>query len=456
VTKGADLVARLFGTDGVRGIANEELTATLAFKLARASSAVLRNEEHEPMVLIGKDTRQSCDMLEAALSAGFFSMGLSVIRLGVIPTPGVAWLTRSTNAACGVMISASHNPAVYNGIKFFSHDGYKLPDETEDAIERMMQQEEKLSQAPASEVGIWLEESELKSRYAEHLKHTIAGDLSGLTLTLDTANGAAYQLAPELFASLGATVYTIHHQPDGQNINHECGSTHTADLQSMVLETGSQAGFAFDGDADRLIAVDENGQVVDGDRVMALLALRLNGQGKLSHNTLVATVMSNLGLELAMKEAGCRLIRTKVGDRYVLEEMINHQYTLGGEQSGHIILSEYGTTGDGILTALQMAALLKDEKKPLSQLAKVMTSYPQVLVNAKVQNHLKHDYLKDPVITQEIHSLESRMAGKGRVLIRPSGTEALVRVMLEGANQQDLESMANQLAQLIEQRMGYK
>ncbi|MEN1759921.1 phosphoglucosamine mutase [Anoxynatronum sibiricum] len=446
-------MGRLFGTDGVRGIANQDLTATLAFQLAQASAVVLRQDHPSQVVLIGKDTRQSCDMLEAALSAGFLSMGLSVIRLGVIPTPGVAWLTRSTDAVCGVMISASHNPAEYNGIKFFSHDGYKLPDETEDAIEALIQEGQWKFTEPQT-VGVWQEDRQLPARYEAHLKQTIEGDLKGLTMVLDTANGAASYLAPAIFQSLGATVHVIHHEPDGQNINRNCGSTHTHDLQQKVVETGSQLGFAFDGDADRLIAVDETGCQVDGDRIMAMLALKMKEADKLPENTLVSTVMSNLGLELAMKDAGCRLMRTKVGDRYVLEEMKKNQYTLGGEQSGHIIMAEHATTGDGILTALQLAALVKEKQEKLSQLASVMTSYPQVLVNARVHQHLKEAYLKDPEIVREIKYLEDRMAGQGRVLIRPSGTEALVRVMLEGADQQQLNTMATSLAGLIEQRLG--
>ncbi len=446
-------MTRLFGTDGVRGIANKDLTADLAFKLAQASALALHNEAHQPVVLIGKDTRQSCDMLEAALSAGFLGMGLSVIRLGVIPTPGVAYLTKFKNAACGVMISASHNPAEYNGIKFFSDDGYKLPDETEDMIENLMNEESRLHAAAPDQIGTYQNQPQLLDQYRQHLLTTIDTDFSGLTIALDTANGAACQLAPQLFESLGAKLQLLHHQPDGLNINRDCGSTHLGDLQRKVVETGSDFGFAFDGDADRLLAVDETGAVIDGDKIMALLALHMKEMGKLSHSTLVTTVMSNLGLELAMKEADCSLVRTKVGDRYVLEEMKNSQFTLGGEQSGHIILSEYSTTGDGILTALQLASLIKKKNRTLSAMAAVMTSYPQVLVNAHVNNKLKYDYLKDPDITREIKELESRMAGKGRVLIRPSGTEALVRVMLEGQQQEELNLMATKLAQLIEKRL---
>ncbi len=447
-------MTRLFGTDGVRGIANKELTATLAFQLAQSGAAILSNNKHQSLVLIGKDTRQSCDMLEAALSAGFLSMGVSVMRLGVIPTPGVAWLTRSTDATCGVMISASHNPANYNGIKFFSHDGYKLPDEVEDKIEAMVMEGISGKDTSEKSIGTWIEEHGLVKGYLEHVKQSIDVDLSGIKIVLDTANGAAYEMAPSLFASLGAEVHVIHNHPDGLNINKQCGSTHTEDLQRKMLETKSHIGFAFDGDADRLIAVDETGQVVDGDRVMALLAIRLKKQNKLPENTLVTTVMSNLGLELAMKEAGCRLVRTKVGDRYVLEEMVKNNYTLGGEQSGHIIMSEHGTTGDGMLTAVQLAALLKESTESMSVLAKVMTSYPQVLVNAKVQNQRKYNYQQDPVICDAIRQLEKKMSGKGRVLIRPSGTEALVRVMLEGENQQELDSMARHLAKIMEKQLG--
>lgn len=447
-------MTRLFGTDGVRGVANQDLTAILAFQLAQAGAQVLRSDGHQPLVLIGKDTRQSCDMLEAALSAGFLSMGYAVIRLGVIPTPGVAWLTKSTDATCGVMISASHNPANYNGIKFFSHDGYKLPDEVEDKIEMIVREGIPHKDTEEQSIGMWREDPSLAQGYLMHVKNAIDVDLSGLKIVLDTANGAAYDMAPALFALLGAKVHVIHHEPDGLNINKECGSTHTEDLQRKVFETESHIGFAFDGDADRLIAVDEKGSVVDGDRVMALLALHLKKHNKLSHNTLVTTVMSNLGLEIAMKEAGCQLVRTQVGDRYVLEEMVKNQYTLGGEQSGHIIMSEHGTTGDGMLTAVQLAALLKESAEPMSTLARVMTSYPQVLVNAKVQNHRKYDYLENPVICEEIRLLEEKMSGKGRVLIRPSGTEALVRVMLEGENQQELDSMARRLAQVMEKQLG--
>lgn len=447
-------MTRLFGTDGVRGIANQDLTALLAFQLAQSSATVLRSEDHQRLVLIGKDTRQSCDMLEAALSAGFMSMGYIVIRLGVIPTPGVAWLTKSTDATCGVMISASHNPANYNGIKFFSHDGYKLPDEVEDKIEMIVKEGIAHKNTEGQSMGIWREDPSLAQRYLEHVKNSVHDDLSGLKIVLDTANGAAFHMAPALFTSLGAKVHVIHHEPDGLNINKECGSTDTEDLQQKVLATESRVGFAFDGDADRLIAVDETGRVVDGDRVMALLALRLKKQNKLPHNTLVTTVMSNLGLELAMKEAGCQLVRTKVGDRYVLEEMMKNNYALGGEQSGHIIMSEHGTTGDGMLTAVQLAALLKESAEPMSALAKVMTSYPQVLVNAKVQNHQKYNYMENPVICEEIRLLEENMSGKGRVLIRPSGTEALIRVMLEGENQQELDGMAHHLAQVMEKQLG--
>lgn len=444
----------LFGTDGVRGIANRDLTADLAFRLACAGAHVLNHRQDRPWVLVGKDTRLSCDMLEAALCAGFLSQGLHVVRLGVIPTPGVAWLTRHTpEAACGVMISASHNPAEYNGIKFFSHDGYKLPDQVEETIESRMNEKPVHEAEYGLEPGTYIHEP-MVERYSNHLASTVPQKLAGLSVSMDTANGAASEMAPFLFAALGARVQAIHNKPDGRNINHRCGSTHVEDLQHHVVEKGTHMGFAFDGDADRLIAVDENGSIVDGDRLMAMLALNLKEQGKLPQNTLVTTVMSNLGLELAMNQAGCQLIRTQVGDRYVLEEMRKNQLILGGEQSGHIIMSDYNTTGDGILTALQVAALVRQSGKPLSQLAGVMKTCPQVLINAQVHNHLKNAYTKDPEIVREIRSMENKMAGRGRVLIRPSGTEALVRVMLEGNDQEELTDMATELARLIEQRLG--
>ncbi len=448
-------MGRLFGTDGVRGIAGDDLTAVLAYKLAKACAIVMLKNIEKPLIIIGKDSRKSCDMLEASLSAGFFSMGVDVASVGLIPTPGVAYLTKTTRASCGVMISASHNPAEYNGIKFFNKEGFKLDDAMEDEIDEVMKDSVKMAtNVETKDMGNWKSREASVDQYVKHLKCSMLSDLSSFRITLDTANGAACRIAPEVFAALGAKVHTINDHPDGININEDCGSTHTTQLQNKVIETKSHVGFAYDGDADRLIAVDEKGKIVDGDRIMALLALQLREKDLLPKNTLVSTVMSNLGLELAMKKEGCQLLRTKVGDRYVLEEMIKEGYVLGGEQSGHIIYLAQSTTGDGLLTSLMLASLLAEKKESLSQLAAVMDHYPQVLVNARVQNHLKNAYMEDAEICQEISALEKKMDGKGRVLIRPSGTEALVRVMLEGENQDELNQMAQELANLIEKRLG--
>ncbi|RQD68833.1 MAG: phosphoglucosamine mutase [Tindallia sp. MSAO_Bac2] len=448
-------MARLFGTDGVRGIAGEDLTAELAFKLAKACAVVMLKDTEKPLAIIGKDTRKSCDALEAALSAGFFSMGVDVASVGIIPTPGVAYLTKSTRASCGVMISASHNPAAYNGIKFFDEKGYKLDDTLEDEIEEVMKDPVKMtSNVEAKEMGKWRQREADVDQYIKHLKDGVSSDFTSFRVTLDTANGAAWRIAPEVFAALGAKVHIINNQPNGININEQCGSTHTKSLQEKVVQTKSHFGFAYDGDADRLIAVDDTGAIVDGDKIMALLALRFKEKNKLPKNTLVTTVMSNVGLELALKEQGCLLVRTKVGDRYVLEEMQKEGYVLGGEQSGHIIYLEQSTTGDGLLTSLMLTSLMAEKKEPLSKMASVMKSYPQVLVNAKVQNKLKDQYMDDPEICSEIKCLEKEMDGKGRVLIRPSGTEALVRVMLEGEDQEKLSRLAKKLAKVIEERLG--
>lgn len=448
-------MGRLFGTDGVRGIAGDDLTAELAYKLAKACAIVMLKHIKKPLVIIGKDTRKSCDMLEASLSAGFFSMGVDVSSLGLIPTPGVAYLSKSTSASCGVMISASHNPAEYNGIKFFNEAGFKLDDAMEDEIEEVMKDPIKMATTvETKDIGNWRPRDASVEQYVKHLKTCGLSDLSSFRITLDTANGAASRIASEVFAAMGAKVHTINDQPDGTNINKNCGSTHTDQLQRKVVETKSHIGFAYDGDADRLIAVDEKGSIVDGDAIMALLALWLKEKGHLPKNTLVTTVMSNLGLELAMKKEGCQLIRAKVGDRYVLEEMRKEGYVLGGEQSGHIIYLEQSTTGDGLLTSLMLMSLLAEKKETLSQMATVMDHYPQVLVNARVQNAFKNAYMEDEEIRQEIGALERKMDGRGRVLIRPSGTEALVRVMLEGENQDELNRMAQGLAELIEARLG--
>jgi phosphoglucosamine mutase len=447
-------MGKLFGTDGVRGIANRDLTPELAYKLGRVGAYILLKEKDEAKVIIGKDTRISGALLECALAAGFLSMGVEVLSLGVIPTPAVAYLTRLLKADCGVMISASHNPAEYNGIKFFNYQGYKLPDEVEEEIERyILNNKEVEYRAEGSKMGRFVHVENAVEQYKTYLKSIFCCRFEKLKIAVDTGNGAAYEAAPEILKELGAEVFLINNVPNGININLNCGSTHPEAVQNLVKSTGADIGLAFDGDADRLIAVDEKGQIVDGDHIMAICAVKLKNQKGLRNNTIVATVMSNIGLDIAMKEKGCRVVKTKVGDRYVLEEMINKGYSLGGEQSGHVIFLDYNTTGDGLLTALQLISALKEEKKPLSELASMMTSYPQVLVNAKVKNENKEAYLKDMDIINEISRIEKRMEGQGRVLIRPSGTEPLVRVMLEGKNQEELAHLATSLAKLIESKL---
>ncbi|QCX34272.1 phosphoglucosamine mutase [Caloramator sp. E03] len=446
-------MSRMFGTDGVRGIANKDLTAELAYKLGRAGAYVLTEGAHKPTIVVGMDTRISGDMLESALVAGICSVGAHAVCVGVVPTPAVAYLTRLYNADAGVVISASHNPVEYNGIKFFNKDGYKLPDEVEDRIEDVIKNG--LSQVP-SPIGEDLGKREFKEGaardYIEFLKGTIDVDFKGLKIALDCAEGASYYIAPKVFAELGAEVYVIHNNPNGKNINKNCGSTHIEELRNFTVREGCDIGFAFDGDADRCLAVDEKGNVVNGDFLMTICAKHLKEKGKLNKDTLVVTVMSNMGLDIACKREKINTVKTKVGDRYVLEEMLKGDYKLGGEQSGHIIFLEYNTTGDGILTALQVASIVKKENRAFSDIASIMHELPQVLINAKVSNDKKNLYKNDEVIISEIKKLEEALDGCGRVLIRPSGTEPLVRVMLEGENQKEIEKMALNLAHLIEER----
>ncbi|MDO5039865.1 phosphoglucosamine mutase [Clostridium sp.] len=443
-------MSRMFGTDGVRGVANTELTAELAYNLGRAGAYVLTEGAHKPKILVAKDTRISGDMLEAALVAGILSVGAEAVVLGVIPTPAVAHLTREYGADAGVMISASHNPVEYNGIKFFNNKGYKLSDELEDEIQRVI---ESGFEGVPSPVGTALgrervEVSALED-YIEFAKSTTAVNLSGLKIALDCANGAAYKAAVQAFRDLGAEVYVINDNPDGTNINENCGSTHPEELMEYVVKKGCDVGFAFDGDADRCLAVDEKGNLVNGDFILTLCAKYLKEIGRLKEDTLVVTVMSNLGLDIACKELGIKTVKTKVGDRYVLEEMLDKGYVIGGEQSGHIIFLECNTTGDGLVTALQVASILKRSNKTLSELCSIMRELPQVLVNATVPNDKKDIYLKDAEIIAEIERMEKLMDGRGRVLIRPSGTEPLVRVMLEGEDQEEIDKLAHNLADMI-------
>jgi len=440
----------MFGTDGVRGIANTELTCEIAYGLGRAGAYVLTEGTHKPKILVAKDTRISGDMLEAALVAGILSVGAEAVMLGVIPTPAVAHLIREYNADAGIMISASHNPVEYNGIKFFDNNGYKLKDELEDEIQRII---ESNFEGVPTPIGNALGRSYIKSSalddYVNYAISTIDVDFKGLKIALDCANGAASIAAVKAFEKLGAEVHVIYNKPDGTNINDNCGSTHPEELQKYVVAEKCDLGFAFDGDADRCLAVDEKGNLVHGDFILMMCAKHLKELGKLKDDTLVVTVMSNLGLDIACKRERINVIKTKVGDRYVLEEMVKDGYVLGGEQSGHIIFLDHNSTGDGLVTALQVAAIRKKENKALSELASIMKELPQVLVNAKVPNDKKNIYLEDEEIVEAIKKIEESLNGVGRVLIRPSGTEPLVRVMLEGENQEEIDRMANELVDLI-------
>lgn len=447
------VMSRMFGTDGVRGIANKELTAEMAYNLGRAGSFVLTEGAHKPNIVVGMDTRISGDMLEAALVAGICSVGAHAICVGVVPTPAVAYLTRFYNADAGIVISASHNPVEYNGIKFFNKDGYKLPDEVEDKIEEIIKNG--LREVP-SPVGENLGTRDVRKNaifdYIDFLKGIAEVDLSGIKIALDCAEGASYFAAPEIFKRLGAKVHVIHNKPDGKNINKNCGSTHINELEKYTVESKCQIGFAFDGDADRCLAVDENGKLINGDHILAILSKDLKEIGKLDHDTVVVTVMSNIGLDIACKNEKIKTVKTKVGDRYVLEEMLKKGYKIGGEQSGHIIFLDYNTTGDGLITAIRLASVIRKKGKTASELAGMMKEFPQVLVNAKVSNAKKSFYKTDELIVSKIDEMEKSLEGKGRVLIRPSGTEPLVRVMLEGENQEEIEKMAHELGQLIEER----
>ena len=443
-------MGRMFGTDGVRGIANTELTSEIAYGLGRAGAYVLTEGTHKPKILVAKDTRISGDMLEAALVSGILSVGAEAVILGVVPTPAVAHLIREYNADAGIMISASHNPVEYNGIKFFDNKGYKLQDELEDEIQRVIESGfEGVPSPTGHDLGRSSMEIGALDEYTDYALSTIPVDLKGLRVALDCANGACYKAAVKAFRQLGAEVYVINDNPDGTNINENCGSTHPEELQDYVVRKKCDLGFAFDGDADRCLAVDEKGNLINGDFILMLCAKHLKDLGKLKDDTLVVTVMSNLGLDIACKKENIKTIKTKVGDRYVLEEMVKDGYILGGEQSGHIIFLDYNTTGDGLVTALQVAAIRKRSGKTLSELAGIMKELPQVLVNAKVPIEKKNIYLEDEEIINEIKKIEEALHGAGRVLIRPSGTEPLVRVMLEGEDQEEIDKMAHGLADLI-------
>lgn len=449
-------MGRLFGTDGIRGVANSELNASLAFKTGQCGAYVLtKTVKKRPVIIIGKDTRKSGDMLEAALTAGLCSVGAKVIPLGIIPTPAVAYLTRLYKADAGVMISASHNPFEYNGIKFFNSEGYKLSDEIENEIEEYILGEKVIDDLPVCEkVGYVSENHSAVDDYVRFAISTVDTRLDGLKVVIDCANGASYQTSFKALNKLGANVEAIHNTPDGLNINNMCGSTHMESLQAYVTSIGADVGIAFDGDADRMLAVDEKGNIIDGDQIMLICASHMKEQGTLKQNTIVATVMSNLGMFIAGEKLGFNIERTKVGDRYVLERMLEAGYNIGGEQSGHVIFLDHNTTGDGLVTALQFLSVLKRTGKKASELASIMTVMPQVLYNACVKLENKDNYMDDPEIAQACRVLEEEFNGKGRVLIRPSGTEPLVRVMIEGEDKEYIGKKAEELGKLIEKKLG--
>jgi phosphoglucosamine mutase len=449
-------MGRLFGTDGVRGIANSELTPEMAFKIGQAGAFVLTEEnKHKAKILVGKDTRISGDLLESAIISGICSVGAEAIIVGIIPTPAVAYLTRAYGADAGIVISASHNPVEYNGIKFFNSKGYKLRDEIENRIEDIiLDGKEKMVLPTGKEVGFKSVIKNAKEQYINFAINTIDTNLEGLKIAIDCANGASYKVAKEALVKLGAVVYSTSDKPDGCNINFKCGSTYLDNIKRLVKKTGADLGLAFDGDADRVLAVDEKGNDVDGDKIMSICANFLRKRKQLRENTLVVTVMSNLGLFLMGKEKGINIKTTKVGDRYVLEEMLEGNYTIGGEQSGHIIFLKHNTTGDGLITALQLLSVIKSENKKLSELSGIMQVFPQVLVNAKVNNGNKYSYAQDGEIQRSIKEIEDIFKDEGRVLIRPSGTEPLVRVMIEGREPDFIYEKANALAKLIETKMG--
>ncbi len=452
---------KYFGTDGIRRIANTELTPELVYKVAKAGAYVLsKHTDHTPTILIGRDTRISGTLIESAMTAGFLSYGANVKLLGVIPTPAVAYLTRKLKADAGVVISASHNTFEFNGIKYFSNKGTKIPDSLEEEIEEVMDSGkiEELT-AVSNKIGVSENREDLLDEYVYFFRKNFDDifdnlDKKNFKVALDTANGATSVVAEKVFKVLGIPYEIINNTPDGININDNCGSTHLDMLKKYVVDNKLSLGVAYDGDGDRCLAVDENGEEIDGDKIMAIISQYLREKGKLKKDTIVATVMSNLGLHKYARDNGLELLQTKVGDRYVLEQMLKEGFNLGGEQSGHVILLDYNPTGDGILTSLMLiTAILEKGQKP-SEVASVIKLYPQVLINAKVDSNKKYDYEKDNEIKSAIDKLEKEFAGNGRVLIRPSGTEPLVRVMIEGENQEDITVKARKIADLIEKKLG--
>ena len=448
-------MARLFGTDGVRGVANEEMTAELAMSIGRAAAAVLaQGRRRRPLVVIGKDTRLSSDMLESSLAAGLCSVGADVIIVGVTPTPAVAFLVHKYKADAGIMISASHNTFNYNGIKIFSGDGFKLPDDLENRIEALVLDEpEAIELVQNEQLGTMSYRKTATDDYVEHLVSTVPTNLAGLRIGLDCANGSASATAAQLFEELGAEVEILACAPNGVNINENCGSTHMEGLQAFVVEKGLDAGVAFDGDADRCLCVDEKGNVVDGDFIMAICALDMKQRGKLRRDTVVGTIMANMGFNKFCEENGTRFVATKVGDRYVLEEMEIEGYRFGGEQSGHVIFRDYATTGDGQLTAIQLLCHLKASGKKLSELAGVMTRYPQVMKNVKVSAKGKLGFYNNDAVRDSIEKHKQLLGADGRVVVRVSGTEPLIRVMVEGLDAKAIKAAADEIAKVVKDEL---
>ncbi len=442
---------KLFGTDGIRGVANiYPMTTEIAMQVGRAIAFIVKNKKGRHRIVIGKDTRVSGYMIENALAAGICSMGVDVLLVGPLPTPGIAFITTSMRADAGVVISASHNPFQDNGIKIFSNDGFKLPDEVEADIEELIFSQKMATLRPvAEEVGKARRIDDAKGRYIVFLKNIFPKKqtLEGMHIVLDCANGATYGVAPYVLEELGAKVTSLGVSPDGKNINHKCGALHPELMAAKVKETGADIGLALDGDGDRLIVCDEKGRVVDGDQVMAICAKELIKRGKLKKKTLVTTVMSNMGLEIAMKEMGGKMIRTNVGDRYVVEEMRKNGYSFGGEQSGHLVFLDHITTGDGNLAALRLLAIMKKRKKKLSELAKVMTSYPQVLNNVRTTSKIDLDNF--PGFQKAVIKMEKKLGKSGRILVRASGTEPVIRVMIEGKKKKTIQAMADELGKMI-------
>ena len=445
---------KYFGTDGIRGIAGESLTADLSFKVGKALGKLLTEKKEHPKVVIGRDTRISCDMIEQALTAGLTSTGVNVMTVGTIPTPAIAYLTKTIETDSGIMISASHNPYQDNGIKIFGPDGFKLTDEQELEIESLIDNSEQIKNASFEKIGKLYGGSELSQKYVQHIKQSISGDLSDIKIALDCANGATTGVAPYIFGDLEADIETIGCQPNGININDNVGSTKIDTISAFVKENNVDVGFAFDGDGDRVLAVDAKGNIVDGDKIMFILAKHLKEQGELKDNMVVSTVMSNIGFYKAIEENGLQSVKTAVGDRYVVEEIRKNDYSLGGEQSGHIVLMNYATTGDGILTAVKLANIIKTSGKSLEELASEVNIYPQKLVNIKVVD--KKAAMEDSDILAECEKVEKELEGNGRILLRASGTENLIRVMVEASSDELTDKYCEQVAKIVREKFEVK